>query len=102
MSRILEQVNDNIVVIHGNDHAIGSFLDVTDKRYAFSGKDEQGEGYVFQWSRMFNTKKKGMNNLINLDKDKLDQLPKEKGINYIIECCDAFIKTLTDGNTKGK
>lgn len=42
-----------ITVHHGTDHALGSFWDLTDDRYAGHPKDPQGEGYIFEYSKKF-------------------------------------------------
>lgn len=84
MSRHVKKINDNIIVYYGNDHAIGNFLDICDKRYADSGQDEQGEGYVFEHSTMFpsdNTKV-----IIDVDEPITDDV--------IIKACNKFINTL--------
>lgn len=39
--------------VTGNDHAIGKFIDITDRRYAGCPDDEQGEGYILEWSQLF-------------------------------------------------
>lgn len=44
---------ENTIITRGTDHAVGSFVQVADGRYANSGKDEQGEGYVLDWDRLF-------------------------------------------------
>lgn len=45
---------ENPIQFHfGSDHALGKFIDITDRRWAKSGKDEQGEGYVLEWSTLF-------------------------------------------------
>lgn len=49
MSRRTHNVNENITVAYGNDHMLGQFIDIMDNRYASSGKDEQGEGYLVEW-----------------------------------------------------
>lgn len=45
--------NSSIHIHYGTDHAIGKFLDITDDRFAGIDADDQGEGYVFEWSEMF-------------------------------------------------
>jgi len=40
-------------LIWGNDHVLGKFLDIIDVRYAGTEQDEQGEGYLFEWSTLF-------------------------------------------------
>lgn len=51
MSRFLRKINEHTTVITGHDHALGHFIDIIDKRYANTPLDEQGEGYVFEWSQ---------------------------------------------------
>jgi len=84
MSRTSKVITDNIVIHFGTDHAIGRFLDITDKRYAESGLDEQGEGYVFEHSDMFPSD----NTKVIIDMDEPLTVP------VIIQACDEFIKTL--------
>jgi len=62
MSRHIIEVNDNTDIIQGTDCAIGYFIDITDKRFAQSGKDWQGEGYLVEWNSMTGF----TNNRINL------------------------------------
>lgn len=88
MTKITEEITETIAVVFGNDHALGPFMDVKDQRYADSGKDEQGEGFVFEWNQKF----KIMQNKIELDLNLFETLSESKGRDYIIECCDAFIK----------
>lgn len=90
MSRNVRKVNDNITIVYGTDHAIGQFLDITDKRYAQSGFDEQGEGYVCEHSSMFPYD----NSLIQLDFD--EPITKE----IIIKACDEFIEKLKSQKTE--
>lgn len=80
MSREIININKNISIAYGNDHAIGKFLDIRDKRYAQSNKDEQGEGYLVEWCEMF----KFAPNLIGITIDEFDN--KER----IIELCNKF------------
>lgn len=35
----------------GMDMALGKFFDITDKRFAGTANDRQGEGYVLEWSQ---------------------------------------------------
>lgn len=83
MSRDVIKINENISIATGTDHAIGRFIDVMDKRYANSGKDYQGEGYVMEYSTMF----KFGTNLIGLTEEDIP-LSNER----IIEACDEFAK----------
>lgn len=81
MSRITKPINKDIIIVHGSDHAIGGFVDVIDARYARSKDDQQGEGFVFEWSLMFGISL----NLINATEDDIRQ-----GDKRIIELCDNF------------
>jgi hypothetical protein len=36
---------------YGKDRALEFFIDITDTRFTASGKDEQGEGYIMEWSK---------------------------------------------------
>ena len=82
MSREGNKINENITVVFGNDHVLGSFIDVIDNRFAESGQDEQGEGYVCEYSTKFGIS----NNRIGANIEDLKN--KEK----IIELCDAMVK----------
>lgn len=53
MSRLVFTPNEYTSFISGSDHAIGAFLDITDTRFANSGMDRQGEGFIMEWSEMF-------------------------------------------------
>lgn len=64
----------------GTDHAIGIFVDITDDRFAGTKDDEQGEGYVFEYSELFGITK----DLIKLaPEDIIDR-------NKVVELCNAF------------
>ena len=86
MSRNTKIINDDITIYFGNDHAIGLFLDVSDNRYAKSGKDEEGEGYVFEYSEMFKTS-------INKIKATIEEVKNEK---VLIKKCNEFIRSLKE------
>lgn len=51
-SRNVQPMNDNTTFITGSDNVLGAFFDITDKRFANSGEDRQGEGYIFEWSQL--------------------------------------------------
>ena len=53
MSRNPSRLTEDIVIVRGNDHISGYFVQIMDKRYARSGKDQQGEGYVLDWDEAF-------------------------------------------------
>ena len=82
MSRRIHNINNNISVAYGADHMLGQFIDIMDRRYAESGKDEQGEGYIVEWSEAF----KFSQNQIGIT---LEGLKDEA---TVIELCDKFIK----------
>lgn len=84
MSKRESSVNENTIFVNGSDDALGSFFDIIDKRYAASGKDEQGEGYVFEWSEAFNIS----TNLIQAQPEDIGD--KEKLLGLV----EMFIKTL--------
>jgi len=98
MSRNKKVLTANITIWYGNDHAIGKWLDITDDRFARSGKDEQGEGYVFEWSEMF---PKGTNH-INYQFPKGFMLTNDgedsQQMAEIIQKCNEFINILYNEN----
>jgi len=53
MSRYTEILNKNIKINFGWDATLGSFVDIIDKRYVNIGKDEQGEGYLVEWTKIW-------------------------------------------------
>ena len=53
MSRRWKQLNENITVYAGIDHVLGGFVQMTDKRYAGTIEDTQGEGYVLDCDERF-------------------------------------------------
>lgn len=88
MSRFRNIISKNITVYCGDDHALGKFYDVTDQRFADSGQDQQGEGYVFQSSHLF-----GIDlNRINATVEQIASLDKT----IISELCNNFIKTINN------
>ena len=87
MSRNSEILDENITIHAGSDHAIGHFFDITDKRFAQSGRDEQGEGYVCEFSTMFGIS----NNKIEIT---YEGLQVEEVIN---QKCNEFIEKLNKG-----
>jgi len=88
MSRITEPLDNNVKINRGSDPAIGYFFDVQDKRFANSGRDEQGEGFVCEFSTMF-----GIYN----NKAGLTMADLEMGEEVIIEKCNKFIERLESG-----
>lgn len=85
MARHHKKINDQLDSWYGNDHAIGQFVDITSKTYAGSKQDEQGEGYIFEYSDMF----KIGTNLANLT---LEEVIKETP--EFFKKIEAFHKTL--------
>lgn len=65
MTRFSRKLTPYITVNHGEDHAIGKFYNLTDRRYVGSPEDEQGEGYIFKYSDKFGIS----TNLANLTLD---------------------------------
>ena len=53
MSRYSQRVNEHTTFHIGSDHALGRFKDITDSRYAAHPSDQQGEGFVFEYSELF-------------------------------------------------
>ena len=84
MSRNIKKINETINIIHGSDHTLGYFLDITDSRYADSGLDEQGEGYVMEWSHVLGFTR----NLIGADIEDIGSNER------LIELTNKFIGTL--------
>ena len=82
MSRIVKPLTEHITIIYGKDHSIGNFVDITDSRFANSKDDEQGEGYIFEWSQLFGAS----TNLPNL---KIDIRLSD---DYIIKTVNKWIK----------
>ena len=84
MSRDHEPIQETTSIVRGSDHALGYFLDITDTRYANSGKDEQGEGYLVEWSAVFGFTQ----NQIGI---KVNELKDHSRINELV---DKFVETL--------
>jgi hypothetical protein len=82
MSRKIHNVNENITVAYGNDHMLGQFIDIMDRRYAESGKDEQGEGYLVEWCTVFEFNQNQIGITVEGLKDEAT----------VIELCDKFVK----------
>lgn len=53
MSRTVIDPSPDISIIRGKDHILGNFVQIQDRRYANSDKDEQGEGYVMDWDELW-------------------------------------------------
>jgi len=84
MSRYTSELGKDIQLHSGSDQVLGGFFDITDKRYADSDKDEQGEGYVVEWSQAF----KFSTNLIGINRNELGDPSRIK------ELCNKFIETI--------
>ena len=67
MSRFTTKPQETTTIVRGSDHAIGYFIDVLDHRFAGTEKDPQGEGYLVEWSELFDFSI----NLIGITKDQL-------------------------------
>ena len=76
MGRRIEEITENITIAYGNDHELGTFVDVMDRRYAESGFDEQGEGYIIEWCKafQFSTNLVGITFEDLIDEDKLTKI----------------------------
>jgi hypothetical protein len=84
MSREETPINETTQIVRGSDHALGYFIDIKDKRYANSGLDEQGEGYLVEWSTIF-----------GFSQNKIGILQGElKDMNRVNELVDKYIETL--------
>jgi len=94
MSRNSKNITPSITIWYGEDHAIGKWFDVTDNHFAMSGKDEQGEGYVFEWSELF---PKGTNH-INYQMPDNFNFDNEDHVTDLIMKCNAFINILYNEN----
>lgn len=62
MSRLHSQLSEHVVVTRGEDQVLGYFVQVSDRRYARSGDDDQEEGYVIYWDQ----RNKFIKNIIGL------------------------------------
>lgn len=89
MGRKILKLNEYTTMVHGNDHTLGYFVDIVDNRYANSDLDEQGEGYLVEWSSEFNFS----NNIIDLKFDDFKDPQKiiDK-VNYFL-----YMNHITDG-----
>jgi hypothetical protein len=84
MSRIHTDLSGNVTKTIGEDHAVGRFVQLTDKRYAGTPEDIQGEGFVLDWDELF-----GFNvNLINAEVKDLSNNTK------LLVLCDDFAHQL--------
>lgn len=84
MSRNTERLTSTITCYYGDDHAIGSFIDIVDSRYEDHPDDDTGEGFLMEWCQMFGF----MTNKIGVSVDDL------KDTNVLIQKVEAFIETL--------
>ena len=88
MSRQHKQLTKDITLVFGYDRALGSFIQITDARYASTPEDKQGEGYVFEWNESFGVS----TDLIGL-RPPLSILFNEV---TVISKCNQFIETLKE------
>jgi hypothetical protein len=86
MSRFHEELSGDVTITTGDDHALGRFMQVSDQRYARSGEDEQGEGYVLNWDQVFGFS----TNLIGATREQLGDNDK------ILELCNEFARSLAE------
>ncbi len=104
MLRQHKQLTKDITLIFGYDHALGSFIQITDARYASTPEDKQGEGYVFEWDERF-----------GVSTDLIDLQPPFNELELffvlltvgcsldatVISKCNQFIKTLKETQNTG-
>lgn len=69
MSRNHMQLSENVIITTGDDHEFGAFIQLSDKRYARSSDDIQGEGYVLDWDE----RREFTINLIDTDTDTMNE-----------------------------
>jgi len=93
MSRNILRVTEHITAYHGSDHALGSFVDIIDDRYAGHQLDVQGEGYVMEYSTRFGFG----TNLIGAT---VEDLQTDNGV--IIAKVNKFIESLPPRTTDDK
>lgn len=83
MSRHIKQLNENIYIVWGQDHALGGFFQIFDKRFENDNCSEP----VFDHDELF-----GINyNKINLDFS--DPIKVMTNYDLIINKCDEAFKT---------
>lgn len=82
MSRIHTDLSGNVTKTVGQDHAVGNFVQVTDKRWARNPEDIQGKGFVLDWDEL-----SGFSiNLIGAEKKDL------KNNTKLLVLCDDFAR----------
>lgn len=81
--------NKNTQVHRGSDHALGAFLDITDRRFASCSEDEQGEGYVMEYSTVFGFS-------TNLIEATVEDIKHPEATRILQEKVDKFIKSLEE------
>lgn len=102
MSRNSLQIGENIIVVYGNDHAIGTFIDIIDLRFEGHQDDHQGEGFVAEWSELFGLDQ-GDNKIgINVAEIKLLHTDLEAFKQIVIYKCDKFAATLAPKQERAK
>jgi len=95
MVKNVVKLAETIYIVGGQDPDFGNFRDVIDSRYAASGRDTQGEGFVCKWSDKF-----GMGvNYIKLMPN--DLYPNADNVLIIVMCND-FINKLDIRRNNGK
>lgn len=87
MSRNVQPMNDNTTFIRGTDHVLGAFFDIQDKRFAKSGDDPQGEGFVFEWSQTMGI----TTNFINADVEEVGN--DERMLELVNEFIESIFQT---------
>lgn len=88
MSRFHYLLNEHIIVVTGNDHALGRFIDLIDLRFKGTPEDWAGEGYIYIYSQMFGTSL----NLADLKLDDVNLWPKKKP--ELIEAINKYIDSI--------
>ena len=91
MSRNHVDYSPDVHVIWGNDHALGEFIQIYDNRFAGTEGDPQGEGYVFEWDRLFGVTL----NLIGLPKEKMENAIILSDLkDLVLGKCNEFVNSL--------
>ena len=85
MSRNVRVITGSITMAYGEDHALGVFIDIDDRR---AETEENDEGNVYSFDRAFGV-------TVNLIKLRAEFRNDDK---KIIELCDIYIKKLKDDN----
>ena len=72
MSRKDQNMSPYVLITTGQDHVVGKFIQIYDKRYAWTEEDLQGEGIVLDWDEVFGFG----TNLIEAKVEDLDNFPR--------------------------